>query len=445
MINVTADSRYKYYALVVLTSVYMLNLIDRGVMIILLQSIKDDLRLTDTQLGFVTGVAFGLFHAVSGIPFGRWADRGNRSTIASVSIGLWGLTVMSCVFIGSYAQLVIARVAAAVGESGCYPSTYSLLGEYFPKARERARAMGVYMAGSCLAALISFVAAGWLNERLGWRMTFLVMGIPGLILAIVVKTTIVDPRPARLRIKKEEAHMPRVSEVLTYLWNTRSCRQIAVALIVFFTVGHGLSPWRAVFMIRNHAMGTAELGLWLGLIFGIGGFIGALSGGYVGGRWLVGHERTQMRMTGLTVGLVVPFQVAFALLENRDAALMMLVPMVILPGLFIAPLYALLQRLVPDNMRATAVAVIMLLANLVGMGAGPQVVGILSDAWKPVFGADALRFAMMAMSLIGLWSAYHFWWAGNTVSRDLTALAQEPAARTAHEQYPAVPQALSSK
>src|SRR5215203_5688999 len=122
---------YKSYVLGILTLVYTLNYLDRGLIILLLQPIKDDLHLSDTQLGFLTGIAFGLFYATLGLPIARWADRGNRVTITSMAIGLWGLTVMACVFVTSFMQLVFARVAAAVGEAGCMPPTYSLLGDYF--------------------------------------------------------------------------------------------------------------------------------------------------------------------------------------------------------------------------------------------------------------------------------------------------------------------------
>src|SRR5688572_23768263 len=169
------DAHYKRYALVMLTAVYMLNLVDRGLMMLLLQPIKDDLQLSDTQLGFLTGIAFGLFYAILGLPIARWADRGNRVTITSLAIGLWSLTVMACVLVGNFVQLVAARIAAAVGEAGCMPPTYSLLGDYFPGAAERTQAMSVYWMAAPLSALFTFIVGGWLNELYGWRITFFLM------------------------------------------------------------------------------------------------------------------------------------------------------------------------------------------------------------------------------------------------------------------------------
>jgi len=379
----------------------MFNLVDRGLMILLLQPIKEDLHLSDTQLGFLTGIAFGLFYATLGLPIARWADRGNRVTITSLAIGLWGLTVMTSVFVGNFAQLAVARVAAAIGEAGCKPPTYSLLGDYFQKPCERTRAMSIYSAGNYLSSPIAFMFGGWLSQRYGWRLTFFFMGLPGLALALLVKATVSEPR-TRIEMSARRRASAPVSAVFRVLWNSRSCRHLSLALILLYTMGLGLSPWYAAFMSRVHGMKIAELGVWLGIIFSFGGIAGALLGGYVTSRWYGQNERNQMRMSALTVGAVVPCFVAFLLLPNKYAALGALFPTIVTVSFFVGPTYALLQRLVPDEMRATAFSAIMLMANLIGFGIGPQLVGILSDLFMPTMGKESLRYAMLAMSFIGL-------------------------------------------
>lgn len=414
---------YKRYVLAVMTTVYTFNIIDRGLMILLLQPIKQDLRLSDTQLGFLTGIAFGIFYATLGLPIARWADRGNRATIASLSIGLWGLTVMTCLFVTNYWQLVCARIAAAVGESGGKPPTYSLIGDYFPRPAERTRAMAIYWLSSPLAGLISFIAGGWLGERYGWRMTFFMIGIPGLILAMIVKRTITDPRTRACGAHVAQGPVPPMRVVLLTLWQQRACRHLSFGLILLYTIGLGLSSWYAAFLMRTHGMGTAELGVWLGLAFGLGGIAGVLLGGHVASRWFGDNERGQMRVTAVAVTLVVPCYVAFLLLPQKYVALAMLAPVMTLFNFFLAPTYALMQRLVPDEMRATTMAVVMLLANLIGMGIGPQVVGMLSDVFHPMLGIDSLRYAMLLMSVVALWAGWHFWKAGQTIKSDLSAVA----------------------
>jgi predicted MFS family arabinose efflux permease len=211
-------------------------------------------------------------------------------------------------------------------------------------------------------------------------------------------------------------------EILTRLWRQPSARHLVIALILLYTMSFGLAPWYAAFMIRTHHMATAELGVWLGLLFGLGGIAGVLLGGYVANRLFLDNEAGQMRLTALTVAALVPCFVAFLLVPRKQEALLALVPLVLTFNLFFAPTYALLQRLVADHMRATTLAVVMLLANLIGMGIGPQVVGMTSDWLIPVAGEDSLRYAMLIVSVIAIWAAWHFWQVGRTVQRDVAAV-----------------------
>jgi MFS family permease len=385
-------------------------------MVLLLQPIKVDLHLTDTQLGLLTGIAFGLFYATLGLPIARWSDRGNRAMIASLAIGLWGLTVMSCVLVSNYLQMLIARIAAAVGEAGCKPPTYSLVGDYFPRAAERTRAMAIYTAGNPLAALIAYMIGGYLNERYGWRMTFYIMGVFGLILAAIVKMTVRDPRK---ELNRTAEPGPSIAVSLKMLWAQSSFRHLTIALVLLYTMAQGLSPWQAAFMVRSHGMGTAELGLWLGLITSGAGVTGILLGGYIASRWLADNERGQMNMSAVAVACSIIPYIAFLILPGEHAALLALIPKILIFNIFTGPTYALMQRLVADDLRATMMALVMLLANVIGMGIGPLTVGLLSDWLAPAVGTDSLRYAMLLMSFVALWAAVHFWKAGQSVGKDL--------------------------
>ena len=415
---------YKNYVLAVLTAVYTLSTCDLNLMSLLLEPIKQDLRLSDAQLGFLTGIAFGFFYATLGLPFARWADRGNRSTIASISIALWGATVMLCVAVRSFSQLVLARMAAAIGESGCMPPTYSLVGDYFPEPAGRARAMTIYMTASPLPSLLSFLAGGWLNAHYGWRLTFFFMGIPGLLIAILVKVTVAEPRHHYASSGERAVTSPGVMQVLRNLWRQPSSRHLSLGVILLLTFGWGLFPWYAAFMIRSHGMSVQELGIWLGGVFGIGGIAGTLLGGYIADRCFPGDERSQMRLNSWLIASLVIWFGLFLLLPQKRYALTALVPLVVIFNFSFGPTFALMQRLVADNVRATAMALVMLLANLIGMGVGPQLVGVLSDLLHPSLGTDSLRYAMLIVSLLSLWTAFHFRRVGNTVMRDLNALSR---------------------
>jgi MFS family permease len=412
---------YARYVLGLLTVVYTLNLLDRTLMILLLQPIKNDLQLSDTQLGFLTGIAFGLFYATLGIPIARWADRGDRVLITSLSIGVWGITVMSCLWVTSFTRLVLARVAAAIGESGCMPPTYSLIGDYFPAPAERTRAMAVYWLASPLAALVSFAAGGWVSEHYGWRVAFFVAGIPGLAIAPIVRLTVVEPRIPQSAATPMGTQVG-LSDILKALWWQRSSRHLAAAIILLWTMGLGLAPWYAAFMMRSHGVGAEALGLWMGIIFGVAGVAGILLGGYMTSGWFAESDRRQMRLVACVTAALLPCFVLFLLAPATWQAFAAMVPMVLVFNFSAAPVFALMQRLVPEEMRATTLAVVMLLANLIGMGLGPLVVGILSDRLSVVFGSDSLRYAMLAVSVLALWAAYHFWRVGASVAADVAAL-----------------------
>ncbi len=430
-----AESVYRGYVLATLTFVFGLNYADRFLMTLLLEPIKRDLGLSDTQLGFLTGIAFALFYATLGLPIARWADRGNRVNITALAIGLWGATVTACLGAVNFTQLALIRVFAGIGESGCMPPTYSLVGDYYPRPAERTRAMTLYWLAAPVAALLSFLLGGWLNQIVGWRMTFFAVGIPGLLAAVVVRLTVLDPRSLRPGQNSRQRSSPRMAKVLDVLWHQRSARNVSLAVILLFTVGHGLTPWYAAFMMRSHGMTTAELAIWLGFIFSIAGIGGTLLGGFVSARWFGDNEAGQMRLSAVAIAACFPCFALFLLMPHKQQALAALVPLVMAFNFFVGPTFALMQRLVVSEMRATTLAVVMLFANLIGMGLGPQVVGIFSDLLGPILGSDSLRYSMLVVSLVTFWSAYHFWQVGLTVKDDLMSVASE----VSYETFEAVP------
>jgi MFS family permease len=196
-------------------------------------------------------------------------------------------------------------------------------------------------------------------------------------------------------------------------------------MILIFTMAQGLGPWYAAFMIRSHGMGTAELGVSMGIVWGLSGLGGLLAGAYIVSRWFADDERGQLLMAALSAILTVPCFVAFLTLSDGYLALSALIPESLLLSLFLSPISAFIQRLVPDAMRATVFAVVMLLANLIGMGVGPQLVGILSDLLTPTLGSDGLRYAMLTVSLLVAWAAYHLIKAAQTIKEDLRAHGTE--------------------
>jgi len=395
---------------------------DRFLIGMLMQPIKEELLLSDTQLGFLTGIAFAFFYATLGIPIARWADRGNRLTIISIAMALWGGMVMLCSVVTNFLQLALVRIGAAVGEAGCLPPAYSLIGDYF-SVPERTRAFAIYMSGVSISIVISSSLAGWINELYGWRVAFLLIGAPGLLMAILVKVTLSEPRQYVDKQLESQEPPQRLSEVLIALWRQRTFRRLIIALTLVNFVGMGLGQWLPAFYIRNYGIATGELGLWIGLVGGMSGVMGTLCGGYLLDRYLADSIQKQMWCIAIGVGFLVPIYWLLLFTSDRSLALLLMCPLNILFSFFYGPVMGLIQRLVEDKTRAMAIATVGLILNLVAMGLGPQVVGIISDWLTPIMGtADSLRFAMAIAAVVSFGSVYYFWVVGRTIDHDLETI-----------------------
>jgi len=411
--------------LITLTLVYMISSLDQSLMALMAEPIRASLGLTDAQLGALTGLVFGAFYSTMGLPAAHWADRTNRVRITAVAIGIWGLAVSASLFVRGFAQLAISRAIAGIGAASCMPPTYSLIGDYFPSPTERPRVMAVYMLSGPVGALLSYGVGGWIAQHYDWRIAFFALGVPGLLSALVLPLLLKDPR--EVGDNAPHASQPPVSlwAVLHHLWRQPSLRNLSLAFVLFLTLTGGMAPWFAVFLIRGHGMSTSTLGAWFGLIFGVSGTVGVILGGVVSGRWFGSDEQTQMRLCGLFIGSLTAFYAAFLLFSNTLLVLAALFLLILAGNLIVGPTFALLQRLVPERMRARSLACIMLVANLVGMSVGPELIGTLSDQLGPVFGSESLRYAMLIVSGLALFSAYSFWCVGRTVKIDLEKIAHE--------------------
>lgn len=406
------------FLLCVLMVILAFNAVDRLALGLLLQDIKADLSLTDTQLGFVTGIAFALFYAVMGIPIARWADRGNRVAIISITTALWSVAVMLCGMASSFSHLLLIRIAAGVGEAGCIPPAHSLLADYFTRA-ERPRAVSIYMLGGPLSALIGFFLAGWLNEFYGWRLTFLFLGLPGVALAVLAWLTLSEPRRSAASSQQESPAQPGLKDVCVTLWGNTTFRHLVFfnSIVCFF--GYGIVQWQPTFFVRSHGLQSGELGTWFALIFGLGGLAGTYLGGEWASRCASGNERLQLKAIAAAYSCFGVISVLVYLSPTRHLAFGLMTLATVGGAAAIGPLYATIQTLVPDRMRATAFAIVNLFGNLIGMGLGPLVAGSLSDAFRPWAGEESIRYALLALCPGYVWAAWHLWQASRTVTHDL--------------------------
>lgn len=412
--------RYANYVLGVLFTVYVCNFIDRQILAILLQPIKQDLHASDTAMGFLTGFAFALFYAVAGIPLARWADRRGRSALIATGLAVWSAMTAASGLAQTVTQLALARIGVGIGEAACSPPAHSLISDYFPP-RRRASALAIYSAGVFVGVLFGFLLGGWINEFFGWRNAFFVVGLPGLALAGLVRLTVRDPPRGHADGLRDTGTVESSAQVFRFLWKLRSFRQLSLAAALHAFASYGLTAWAPAFFIRVHGMGTGETGTWLGLIAGLAGGSGAILGGLAADRLGARDVRWNMWLPAIAVSLALPFAMLSFLSPQKLSALLLLIPSVFLGAMWFGPTLAMTQSLAKLRMRAVASAILLFIISLIGLGLGPQAVGVLSDLLAGRFGTESIRYALVVAGVANLGAALHFLLAARTLRQDLLA------------------------
>lgn len=433
---------YKSYLLVILLVTLASSGLDRVALGLLLQDIKVDLHLSDTQLGLLSGIAFALFYSVMGIPIARWADRGNRVTIISLTLALWSAMVALCGVATSFVQLLLIRVGVAVGEAGCIPPANSLIADHFTRA-ERPRAVAIYMLGAPLSIVLGYLLAGWLNEFYGWRATFIMLGSPGLLLAVLAWFTLREPRcmkatmgapwmdaassPAQLQGTLSPGPAPSVKEVCSALWSNNTFRHLVFGFSVGCFFSAGVGQWQPAFFIRSFGLQTGELGTWFALINGLGAMIGVYLGGELASRYAAGNERVQLKATAISLTGFGLLSFLTYLSPNRYVAFGLMGVTAVGVSTISGPLFATIQTLVPERMRAVAIATLYLFSNLIGSGLGPLAAGALSDALRAWAGVESLRYALLILCPGFFWAGWHMLRASGTVTSDVAEVLASDA------------------
>lgn len=419
LLNPYEKPSMRNYALVILTLVYTFNFIDRQLLSILQEAIKAELLLSDSQLGLLTGFAFAMFYVTAGIPIARMADRGNRRNIVAVSVGLWSFMTAISGFVQNYTQLLLARVGVGIGEAGGSPPSHSIVSDIFPP-EQRASALAFYSTGVNMGIMFGFLFGGWLNVFFGWRVAFLVVGVPGILLAGIVAATVREPIRGLLENKKVSDEQVPFSEVVSVLWQRKTFRHMALACGLNAFAGYGTVNWLASFFIRSHDMTTGELGTWLALSTGLAGAIGIFIGGVLGDKLGEKDKRWYLWIPGLATVLVAPFTIAVLLAGNQYVALVCVFVPGFLQNVYLGNSIATTHNLVGLRWRSTASAILFLILNIIGLGMGPFAVGFLSDVLASSYGVESLRYSMLALlPTVMIWSSIHFYLASRTLHEDL--------------------------
>ena len=411
---------YANYVLGLLFVVYVSNFIDRQILTILLDPIKADLGVSDTAMGFLTGLAFALFYTVAGIPIARWADHGTRRTIIAIGLLAWSAMTVASGLARNFTQLALARVGVGVGEAAGSPPSHSLISDYFPPER-RATALSIYNAGIYVGVMFGYLAGGWLSELFTWRVAFFVVGAPGLLLAVVVLLTVREPVRGAMETVPIDTERQDAREVARFLLRRKTFVLASIAGGLTAFTGYGFGAWVPAFLGRVRDMGPGEIGTWIGLANGITGAAGSIAGGYAADRLGARDPRWYLWVPAITTLLAIPFAIPFLLADDKVLALWMYFPYNFLGSAFLGPVIAITYRLVKVRMRALASAILLFILNLIGLGGGPQIVGLMNDALTPTYGVEAVRYSLLIVALFGIAAVTLYFVAARTLARDLTA------------------------
>jgi predicted MFS family arabinose efflux permease len=401
------------FTLWVLLVVYVFNFIDRQIVNILAEPIARDLRLSDTQIGLMTGLAFALFYTVLGIPIARLADRQttSRPKLIAVALGLWSAMTALCGLAQNFWQLLLARIGVGVGEAGCTPPAHSLISDIVPPEK-RASALAFYSLGIPIGTLLGMVIGGTLADRVGWREAFVIVGLPGVALALVVWFLLKDPRRADAaaiaRAQSQPAALP-LGQAVGEIMRSRAFLLLLLAGSTAAFLAYGKVTWTTIFFQRTHDLTPGQVGLWFGLINGAGGILGTWGGGYLADRFGAKNRRHVLSAPAIGMALAVPVALLAYQAPSWPLALVLLFVPTVFNTFYYGPTASAAQGLVPLRARAIAAAMLLFVQNLIGLGLGPLFFGMLSDWLQPTYGADSVRYVLYGAAVLGLVPAFFFW------------------------------------
>jgi predicted MFS family arabinose efflux permease len=414
----SASAVERWYVVGVMCLVYAISIADRYVVSTVLEPLRLDLHLSDGGAGFLTGVPLGLFYVSVGLPMSWLADRANRRNILAASMVIWSAFTALCGVSRTYWQFLAARVGVGIGEAGGTPPANSIIADYFPADR-RPMALGVFALGAPIGAYLGADMAGAVAHAYGWRMAFVALGIPGVIMGLIIYLTIREPARGRMDAVADAA-APPLLESLRFLWRQKAAFHVVMGSGVCALWGWGLIWFTPTFLIRTYDLNVGEAGAITGQIHLVGGIIATAGTAWILSRPAMADPRRVVWLLAAGVGLAtIPSFIAYWTHSLWVSKLMfwMFIPAIYF---YIGPCMGLMQNLAPPRMRAMFTAWSLVVGNVFNLIIAPQGVGFLSDWFAGSHGADArsLRLALLVLAPTGFWAVYHFWMASRTIVAD---------------------------
>ena len=396
----------------ILLIVYIFNFIDRQIVNILAEPIRLELGLSDTQIGLMTGLAFALFYTILGLPIARFSDRPttHRPKLIAAALATWSAMTALCGMAQNFVQLLLARIGVGIGEAGCTPPAHSLIADMV-EPKKRSSALAFYALGIPVGTLLGMMIGGLLADFVGWRRAFFIVGVPGVLLAIVVAWVLKEPRRHLTQAQaasNAQQTMP-LGQAVRSVMGSRAFVLLLVAGSAAAFLAYGKTTWTTIFFQRTHGLTPGEVGFWFGVVNGAAGIAGTFLGGWLADRY--GAENRRHVLTAPAVGMALAVPLAFLAYraDNWLFALTLLFLPTLFNSLYYGPTYSAAQGLVPLRARAIAAAVLLFFQNLIGLGLGPLFFGMLSDWLRPEFGEESVRYVLYGAAFLGLFPAFFFW------------------------------------
>ena len=318
----------------------------------------------------------------------------------------------------NFFHLLVARIGVGIGEAGCSPPAHSMISDYFP-ANVRSTALGIYSLGIPFGIMFGLFAGGWINEYFGWRIAFFVVGVPGILLAIIFRYTVQEPKRGQAEGRSDTKDQPTIMETAKYLLNKKSFRHLAFGASLAAFVGYGAITWLPSFFQRSYGMQTGDVGWYLGLILGIPGGLGIFLGGYLSDYLGSKDVRWCLWIVALAMFITTPLYYMVYLSPTATISFLWLIVPIAFGNFYQATTFSQTQGVVELRMRSVAAAILLFIINIIGLGFGPQAVGILSDILSADYGKESLRYSLMILTTLKLWCAYHYYLAGKYLKNDL--------------------------
>jgi MFS family permease len=405
-----------WYALAVLTTISLFSYMDRTAISILLEPIKLDLDLSDTELGLLSGMAFAFLHAILGLPLARLADRSSRVNVLAACFAVWSAMTAVCGLTSNFVQLFLARMGVGVGEAGCLPPAHSIIGDLFPRER-RALAIGILQSGAALGGSIGLYFIGAIGEHFGWRVALQAVGLAGFPVLLLVMLTLREPPRPMIRTVSAERFTDAMRAILT--------RPAFVYLVAGFSLcslgTQGIAQWTPTFLVRTYGMSLSAIGGWYGLSSAIGGIFGLLIGGIAVNKLMRRDPRWELWTSAACHVVVIPLLAVMILSPNWWLSVGVHTLVNFFSAMAGGAGLSAVQSFAEPRRRATAVALLLLVTGLLGAGAGPYIVGLITDMLVPEFGRHALRYAMLIIGVMLVPGIVCFVLAGLRSSKDRAA------------------------